>query len=253
MEDFNLIEYLAAGVVLLAASALQGAVGFAAGLFGIPLLMLLAGMDLPSAVMVMLLASFVQNFGGLYHLRKRFDVRDARLPMLIRLAAIPLGLLALHFATALPEAQVKAMIGAVILLLLFLRWALAPGEPKKLHPAWMPAAFGSSGFLVGFCGMGGPPMVLWVMAQPWSSEKSRAFLFFMFTTSLIPHCLLMWWMYGEQIHAAALLALLGTPWVIAGTGLGLWIGSYLPKDRLRIAAYVILIITAIAAICAPLV
>jgi len=253
MGDLSLTTYLAVGVVLMCASALQGSVGFAAGLFGIPLLMLLAGLELPAAVMTMLLASFIQNLGGLFHLRKDFDFQTARTPMLIRLATIPLGLAVLHTATSLPQEYVKAIIGAVILALLVLQWRLAPNEPQELHWGWTPVAFGSSGFLVGFCGMGGPPMVLWVMAQPWTAKRSRAFLFFLFTSSLVPHCLILWWMYGARINAAVAMALLGVPWIVAGTWIGLWIGTHLPKARLRVLAYIILVFTALGAICSPFV
>ena len=237
------------------ASALQGAVGFAAGLFGIPLLMMVAGMKLEAAIMTMLLASFLQNLGGLYHLRKDFSYRDAQAPMLIRLAALPLGLLALHYATSLPQDYVKAVIGVVILVLVILQGVVGRStlehRDQPLHWGWTPVAFGASGFLVGFCGMGGPPMVLWVMAQPWSGKQSRAFLFFLFTSSLPLHCLYLWWKYGDGMHIAALMALLSVPWIIAGTWIGLWIGSHLRKSRLRVVAYAILIITAAVAMYSP--
>ena len=255
MDELNLTTYLAVGMVLMCASALQGAVGFAAGLFGIPLLMMVGGMELPAAIMTMLLASFIQNLGGLYHLRKDFVIRQARAPALIRLAMLPLGWIALDLATGLPSAYVKAVIGVVILLLLVAqgvigRSSLAQRE-GNLHWAWMPIAFGLSGFLVGFCGMGGPPMVLWVMAQSWSARQSRAFLFFLFTSSLPLHCLYLWWKYGSEIHIAAAMALLCIPWIVTGTWAGLWIGSQLRKSRLRVVAYAILVVTALVAICSP--
>ena len=256
MDDLQFTTYLAVGVVLMCASALQGAVGFAAGLFGIPLLMMApASLPLEAAIMVMLLASFLQNLGGLYHLRKDFDFKAARLPVVIRLAALPLGLVALHYVTSLPPAYVKAVIGVVILVLVILQGTVGRSSlserHKPLHWAWMPIAFAGSGFLVGFCGMGGPPMVLWVMAQPWSAKQSRAFLFFLFTSSLPFHCLYLWWKYGEAVHAPSLMAVLAAPFIIAGTWIGLWIGSHLRKSRLRIVAYAILILTALSAICSP--
>ena len=255
MGDLDLLTYLAVGVVLLCASALQGAVGFAAGLFGIPLLMKVAGLDLPAAIMVMLLASFLQNLGGLYHLREDFNFRDARTPMFIRLATLPLGLVALHYITLWPQSYVKAVIGVVILALVILQGLLGRSSlehrEQPLAWGWTPVAFGASGFLVGFCGMGGPPMVLWTLAQPWSAKHSRAFLFFLFTSSLPFHCLILWWQYGNEMYIAAMMALLSIPWVIGGTWIGLWVGSHLRKSRLRVVAYVILVITAISAILSP--
>ena len=255
MEDFQITTYLAVGVVLMCASALQGAVGFAAGLFGIPLLMMVAGMELQAAIMTMLLASFLQNLGGLFHLRNDIQIRDAIAPTLIRLATLPLGLIALYFAASWPTEYVKAVIGVVILVLVILQGVLGRSaledRDKPLAWGWTPVAFGASGFLVGFCGMGGPPMVLWVMAQPWSGKQSRAFLFFLFTSSLPLHCLFLWWQFGSEMNVAALMALLSVPWIVGGTWLGLWIGSHLRKSRLRVVAYAILIITAVVAICSP--
>jgi uncharacterized membrane protein YfcA len=100
--------------------------------------------------------------------------------------------------------------------------------------------------------MGGPPLVLWVMAQPWSSEKSRAFLFLMFLSSLIPHALLLYYTFGERIGNAVAVALISTPWIIAGTWLGLYLGAHLPKHRLRPLVYVVLIVTAAVAMASPL-
>lgn len=256
MGDVDLATYLTVGVVLLGASSLQGAVGFASNLFGIPLLMEYAGMELPAAVTTMLMASLVQNLGGLYHLRKDFDFRAARVPMLIRLTALPLGLWALHAATKQPTEYVKPIIGVVIIVLLVLQTVSERSKnleqnEQPLHPAWMPLAFGSSGFLVGFCGMGGPPMVLWVMAQRWSSQRSRAFLFSLFISSLPLHLSYLWWQYRAEVHAAATLVVLSIPWIVAGTVAGLWIGARVPHSRLRFVAYTILAFMALKAITAP--
>lgn len=251
MDPSDISLYFTVGGILFAASALQGTVGFAAGLMGIPLLVMLGGAAMPEAVMTMLLASLIQNLGGVFKLWREVDFRETVGPILIRLLFIPLGVLALQWAVTLPPQHVKAILGVVLLLLVLLQWFFAPTQAMRLHPLWSWAAFIASGFLVGFCGMGGPPMVLWVMAQPWSSEKSRAFLFTMFLSSLVPHVLLLYYTFGEKIGNAGMVTLISTPWIIAGTWLGLYVGSHLRKSRLRPLVYVVLIVTAAAAIASP--
>ncbi|MCA9269733.1 MAG: sulfite exporter TauE/SafE family protein [Planctomycetales bacterium] len=248
-----LATLLIVGVVLMLASVLQSTVGFAAGLFGIPLLTLAAGLTLPEAVMTMLLASILQNAGGVLHLRSEFRLGDSLGPLVIRLAAIPPGIVALRWATDLPQQTVKAMLGVVLLALVLLQIFFAPRQPVTLRPIWMWIAFIASGFFVGFVGMGGPPMVLWVMAQPWSSQRSRAFLFLMFLSSLVPHVVLLHWMLGDQVDRALPLALAGVPWIVVGTVVGLRLGALLPKEKLRAIAYAILVVTALSAMAAPLV
>ncbi len=253
MDPSDITLYLTVGAILFAASTVQGTVGFAAGLFGIPLLVLFGGVETPEAIMTMLLASLIQNLGGVFKLWREIDFREMIGPILIRLFFIPLGVLALRWAVTLPPQNVKAILGGVLLMLVLLQWFFAPTHAMKLHAVWSWVAFSASGFLVGFCGMGGPPMVLWVMAQPWSSAKSRAFLFTMFLSSLVPHVLLLNYTFGKQIGNAGIVALISTPWIIAGTWLGLYLGSHLPKRRLRPLVYVVLIITAAVAMASPLV
>ena len=60
MLALHLTQYLLVSLILFASSVVQGAVGFASGLFGIPLLML-TGISLPDAVAISLVAAAVQN------------------------------------------------------------------------------------------------------------------------------------------------------------------------------------------------
>src|SRR6476469_8768888 len=92
---FSLEQYLIVSLVLFLSSIVLGAVGFAAGLFGIPLLVI-AGISFPDAVAMSLVAAAPQNLIPAWQLRREIDFRAALRPMLIRYASMPLGVLALY-------------------------------------------------------------------------------------------------------------------------------------------------------------
>ena len=87
---FSLEQYAVVSLVLFASSIVQGAVGFAAGLFGIPLLVL-SGISFPDAVAIILVAAAPQNMIPAWRLRREIDFRRALRPLLIRYAFLPLG------------------------------------------------------------------------------------------------------------------------------------------------------------------
>ena len=100
--------------------------------------------------------------------------------------------------------------------------------------------------------MGGPPIVLWVMAHDWSAAKSRGFLFFVFLSSVPLQVVLLLLAFGTRILWPVLIGAMGIVFVFAGTAIGLQIGAKLPKWRLRQIAYLILTLIAISAIGTPL-
>src|SRR5262245_65622591 len=81
---FTFEQYAVVSLVLFFSSIVQGAVGFAAGLFGIPLLML-AGVTFPDAVAISLVAAAPQNIIPMWQLRREIDFRRAIKPMLIQI------------------------------------------------------------------------------------------------------------------------------------------------------------------------
>jgi uncharacterized membrane protein YfcA len=248
--ELTVFQYVAAAAIMFASSVLQGMVGFASGLFGIPLL-LMTGFSLPQSVTIILLAAVVQTVAGSYQLRREIDFRRVLRPALIRLAALPLGVSALWVFSSLDRQSIKPVIGVLLLVILIVQWIWPMRPAAEPKPAWEWIAFSLSGFLLGFCGMGGPPMALWVMAHDWSAARSRAFLFFVLMTGMIPQSLLLLYLFGDEVVQAAFLGLLGIPLVMAGTTLGLVLGARLPKARWRRVTYVVLTVIALSAIVSP--
>jgi uncharacterized membrane protein YfcA len=243
-------QYLLVSLILFLSSVVQGGVGFAAGLFGIPLLML-TGISLPDAVAISIVASAVQNFVAAWQLRREIDFRLATRPSLIRLATLPIGAWALSLLGPESKDLASQMVGVVVLAIVAVQSALRVEPQENLHPAWEWVAFSLGGFLLGLCGMGGPPMVLWVMAHNWSMNRARAFLYFLFVTGMPPQALVMWLMFGNEILGAMLLGLATLPAILAGLYLGLWLSRLMPDRLLRGLSWAVLVLIALSAIVMP--
>jgi hypothetical protein len=130
---FTPTQYLLVSLIILASSVLQGAVGFASGLFGTPLLML-TGMSLPDAVAISLVASAFQNCIAAWQLRREIDFRRALQPILIRLAMLPLGVLALYYVGKQGNALASQIVGVIILSIVAVQQAFRVPPQPHLHP-----------------------------------------------------------------------------------------------------------------------
>ena len=249
---FSPEQYILIGIILLLSSVLQGAIGFASGLFGIPLLMLVTGIPLQDAVAISLVATLVQNATAAYRTRRDLDFRGALRPMLIRLAAMPLGVAALYLLGAAGRDLASQLVGAVVLAIVFSQQVLRTAPRERLHQGWEWLAFTLAGFLMGFCGMGGPAMVLWVMAHNWPLRRARAFLFFLFATGMIPHAIFLVAFFGTEILWSMALGVVAIPILLLGTLLGLKLSSHSSEKLLRQISTAVLVLIGASAILMPL-
>jgi len=247
---FSASQYATVCLILFASSVVQGAVGFAAGLFGIPLLML-SGASFPDAVAISLVAAAPQNIIPAWQLRREIDFRRALRPMLIRYAWLPVGVFALFLVGQARKEMASQIVGIIVLAIVTVQRAWRAQPQERLHPAWEWLAFGLGGFLLGFCGMGGPPMVLWVLAHDWPMNRARGFLFFIFATGLVPQGLLLWLFFGTEVLDAMLLGAATLPAVLLGLWFGLYLSRLVPDRVLRDLSVAILALIAISAIVSP--
>ncbi|MEM9827694.1 MAG: sulfite exporter TauE/SafE family protein [Planctomycetota bacterium] len=229
----------------------QSAAGFAAGLLIVPLLMF-AGFPLPAAMAALLVATVPQNIGGVWSLRKHIQPRQIVWPAVGRLVGLPVGIAGLYLTRNWSPILVRQFVGMMVLLvtLSFIFLRVKPRE--HLHPAWAFLAFPMSGLMQGIVGMGGPPMVFWVAAHDWKTERSRGFLFALYLIGLLPVVVLLYWTFGDQVLEPSLAAILVFPLLIPATHLGVRFGTWLGRDRLRALTYTLLLCVGIAGIAAPL-
>ncbi|HYO24382.1 MAG TPA: TSUP family transporter [Lacipirellulaceae bacterium] len=244
-------DLLIIGVIMTLGSLLQGALGFASGLLGVPLLVL-SGFSLVEATVINFLSTAVQNVAGAVQLWEHLEWRDVAWPTGLRAAALPLGMYALARSETLDQSTVKQIIGAVLLVSVLLLIALRV-RPRDVAPfPWTAAAFLSSGFLMGFGAIGGAPMVMYVNSLTWSAAKSRGFIFFC-SAALVPLMgVLLYWKFHEGAARPALAALVILPPVMLALAIGLRVGRTIDKARFRRLTYGLLIGVSLFALLAPL-
>ena len=247
---FTLWQFALVSLILFASSVVQGAVGFAAGLFGIPLLMF-TGIPLADAVAISFVAAAVQNCIPCWQLRREIDFRGALRPMLIRFVTMPLGVIALGFIGKENNQIASQVVGVIVLLMVALQLVTRAEPRSKLHPAWEWLAFSLGGFLLGLCGMGGPPMALWVLAHDWTMNRARAFLYFIFASGLPLWALFLWLQFGQRFLDATLLGAIGLPAVFVGLYAGLYLSRVIPDKALRGVSVGVLVLIAVSAIVMP--
>jgi uncharacterized membrane protein YfcA len=247
----TLLQLVLIGLTLFWASVLQGAVGFAFSLFATPLLVW-AGLSLSEVVAIVSLSIFVQVFAATLQLHRQVRWRIAFSAAAIRILAIPVGIALLLVIDSLGRVQARQILGFVLLAILLtqLLWKVSPQE--RLHSGWAVLAFTSSGVMQGVAAMGGPPVVLWVLAHRWTSLQTRAFpLALMLLTSPFQLTLL-FISTPQDLTSTFLTGLAFAPVVVLGTATGVWLGNLIEKELLRKLALSALFITAVVSIAAPL-
>ena len=251
-------------MVLFGASVIQSAVGFAFGLFAIPILVWL-GADLQWSIAICVACMVPQTSYGLWRYRQHIKWREVLIYSAIRLPAVLLGFVVLVRVVTMDKQYIKAVLGAVLLLSVIARegsrrWKRQTGprtrsdrRAKPLHRGWMWLSAGLAGFIGGSVGMGGPPMVLWLQAQPWTSKQVRVFIWMAVLILLPAYFIIMpsKWMFGPTIYRPMLIGLLAAPVVVAGSMAGMIVGRRLPKRRLDHAMTLILALIAISSLVSP--
>jgi hypothetical protein len=243
-------RWIGLALVLIVGSVLQGAVGFAAGLLGIPLLLWL-DWSLAESQVIVITSTAVQNSWGLYRYRNTLDKQEILFPAFLRLAFIPLGIFCLRGLQQLPPDQIKQFVGGVLLLITFGLLKFHPRAQNSVPRIWTWTIFPLSGLMQGMLGMGGPAMVLWVQMHDWSTQRSRAFLFAIYLISLPFSLTFLYASFGREILTALLTTLTMLPLVIAATGAGLWLGTRIGRRRMRRLTMWILLLIALINLSAP--
>jgi uncharacterized protein len=234
-------------VTIFLGGVLQGAIGFAYGLFATPI-MVWMGIPLPTTVVIVATCMYVQSGLGLWYLRAAVPWREACLATAVRLPTMVVGILLLRHLALLKEGEVKLVVGVIICLLVGIQSIFKVKPVEKVHRAWAALAFLTSGLLTGISGMGGPPLVMWVMAHNWSNEKTRSFLFAVSLLSLCFQIPALYIAFGTEILRGILTGLLLTPVVYLGSKVGIPLGNRMPKPMLRNMAYLVLAIIGLSTV-----
>jgi uncharacterized membrane protein YfcA len=238
------------GLILFFCSTIQGAVGFAFNIFAIPLL-IWSGLSLPQAITVTSIPIFMQSLTSTYKLRTYVKWKEVAIGTLFRYIGLPLGIYLLTLINSFDKNDIKQVVGVVILLIVALQ-SLFKVEPKeKVGWFWTVVSFLSSGLFLGMISMGGPPVILWVMAHRWSALEIRAFLsalFFIASPFLLG---LLYYNFGKELLDYFITGLSFTPVVVLGTLLGVKLGNRLNHKKLKKIVMGLLVLTSVVSIISP--
>ena len=228
------------GVLCLgAASVVGGATGFGTALIGTPL-MLLAGMDVASAVVVNLSAGLVTRVVVAYRLRAMMDRRRV---CGLSVGAVPGALMGAAVLSALPGEALRIVAGAATVVCGL--WLAIPGRAVAREPGGVATVATGvvGGFLTTSTSLGGPPPVLLMQYARVAPATFVADLagYFVVTCGLSLSLLavgglippgLTWWIVLASVGAALL-----------GNAVGSRIARWIPGEALR---YVVITLVVVA-------
>ena len=244
-EQMVLVALIAVG-----GATLQGVLGFGIALFALPL-MVWAGVSLPVAIAVVQVTAMSQMGWGCWRYRDQIAWKPALGVNACRVLGQPLGWASLVWLVAAGQGTMKQAVGAAILLAVVLRVTVRVKPRAKVRWWWTAIAGFFSGYTGGVVGMSGPPLVLWVTAHEWSTNKTRVMLWIaMLPMMPLSFAFLIYW-YGMPVVQGGLLGLAAVPVSLAGAMWGTRMGAKLPVVWLRGAALGLLVVIALASIAQP--
>lgn len=219
------------------------------GVLTIPLFVWL-GVRLDAAVGLLVPSVLYQTVFNCWQNRSVLPWNDVWKPYLMRLACLPIGVLALAsiadsrtFGRQILGITVIGIIAMQIIATQIInRTSAGNVESRPIAKWWIVPAATSSGFMAGLIGMGGPSLVLWVMRQGWSTQRQRYFLWLSFLLVVPFQALMMAWRFGSPMLNTFLFGALLVPFVVAGAWIGNRIGHRLTPAHLRRLMYLFLVI-----------
>lgn len=222
----------------------QSAVGFGAGLFAVPLLVW-AGLELPVAIATTLTVVFFQTGFQSWLYRNQMPKGAIGRMLVPRLVGAPLGILVLGLLDARDEDRLQMLLGVFLLVVVLVQAGVRVTPRERIAGYWTPIVGLLSGFLAGLFGMGGPPLVLFVLAHDWPPGRSRSFLWGSFFVLAGPQLGLMAWRFGTPVLEGMQAGVLMLPVLLLGSHVGERVGRRLSRTLLRRLAFALLVALAL--------
>lgn len=223
---------------VLAASVLRGFTGFGFGLAAVPLLSL--ALPPTEAVPLVVVLQAIVGLAGLQGAWRLCDWRAVRdlAPGLV--IGIPIGLLIL---TEFPPNQVRLVIGLMIAVSVIVLWRGVRLSPNPSTAVTLTVGT-LSGIMSGLSSMGGPPIVVYLLALSHSAARVRATSIVYFMLSALASAGPMAWR-GLISRDVLLWTAFCLPTLFAGSWAGAWAFERAQPHHHRATALIVLSILAV--------
>ena len=231
-------DLLAVIVIICIAAVLQSISGFGFSLLAMPLLSIFV--DIQDAVVI---ATLCGIFTNAVHLRKDFQLVERSIARRISLSALigmPLGVVVLSVFSA---TQMRAIIGAVIVVLVFLMMRNFILKTDNTNVDIVLGAF--SGLLATSVSTNGPPLVFLLQSKQLDPWRLRATLSYVFTISGCASFIVLM-IAGKGSIEAFQYAMLSLPAMYLGTVIGRKARLRVTQEAFKRLMYVLLLATAVS-------
>ena len=231
-------DLLAVVVIICIAAVLQSISGFGFSLLAMPLLSIFV--DIQDAVVI---ATLCGIFTNAVHLRKDFQLVERSIARRISLSALigmPLGVVVLSVFSA---THMRALIGAVIVVLVFLMMRNFILKTENTNVDIVLGAF--SGLLATSVSTNGPPLVFLLQSKQLDPWRLRATLAYVFTISGCASFIVLM-IAGKGSIEAFQYAMLSLPAMYLGTVVGRRASLRVTQEAFKRLVYVLLLATAVS-------
>ena len=231
-------DLLAVIVIICIAAVLQSISGFGFSLLAMPLLSIFV--DIQDAVVI---ATLCGIFTNAVHLRKDFQLVERSIARRISLSALigmPLGVVVLSVFSA---TQMRVIIGAVIVILVFLMMRNFVLKTENTNVDLVLGAF--SGLLATSVSTNGPPLVFLLQSKQLDPWRLRATLAYVFTISGCASFIVLM-IAGKGSIEAFQYAMLSLPAMYLGTVVGRKARLRVTQEAFKRLMYVLLLATAVS-------
>jgi uncharacterized membrane protein YfcA len=231
-------DLLAVIVIICIAAILQSISGFGFSLLAMPLLSIFV--DIQDAVVI---ATLCGIFTNAVHLRKDFQLVERSIARRISLSALigmPLGVVVLSVFSA---THMRAIIGAVIVVLVFLMMRNFILKTENTNVDIVLGAF--SGLLATSVSTNGPPLVFLLQSKQLDPWRLRATLAYVFTISGCASFIVLM-IAGKGSIEAFQYAMLSLPAMYLGTVVGRRARLRVTQEAFKRLMYVLLLATAVS-------
>lgn len=248
------MEYLVVSLpiclIVFFASLVQSAIGFGYGIIAIPLLTtfyLAPEIALPLSATT----AVTQSLYGVIRFRKIIRIKEILVYSLYCNTGMVAGVFSLRALTRFNSDLFGIVIGSILLIIITLRSFLKIQPRDSVPWYWGTTALFTGGYICGLAGVGGPVIVLWILAHRWDNDRIRVTLWSVFLLMTTLQIFVYWLAFGDIAIRGVLSGLILIPVVVAASIIGVVAGGKLKVRSMSIFITILVLLISIYSIAKP--